>query len=112
MVQRLFETRSHAWREVGLAKQLSSRAVKRARLQLFVLVPLAIAIYVAYKHRQAWFGVDTPARVTAAIVLLAIGWQVARDVGRSVGPNLFRRMDPATAGTVGFLLRLITIIFV
>lgn len=111
-MQRLFETRSHAWREVGLAKQLSYRAVKRARIQLFVLVPLAIATYVAYKHRNAWFGVDTPARVVAAIALLAIGWQVARDVGRSVGPNLFRRMDPATAGTVGFLLRLITIIFV
>ena len=34
---------------------------------------------------------------------------VARDVGRAVGPALFRRMDPATAGTVGFLLRLLTI---
>jgi small conductance mechanosensitive channel len=112
MVQRLFQTRSHSWREVGLAKELSARAVKRARIQLFVLVPIGIATYVVYKHRKALFGVDTPPRVIAAIILLAVGWQVARDVGRSVGPNLFRRMDPATAGTVGFLLRLITIIFV
>jgi small conductance mechanosensitive channel len=37
---------------------------------------------------------------------------VARDFGRSVGPTLFRRMDPGTAGTVGFLLRLVTILFV
>jgi small-conductance mechanosensitive channel len=76
------------------------------------LVPVGIATYVLYKHREAWFGVDTPARVIAAAILLAVGWQVARDFGRSVGPNLFRRMDPGTAGTVGFLLRLMTILFV
>jgi small conductance mechanosensitive channel len=46
MVQRLFETRSHAWREAGLAKELSARAVKRARIQRFVLVPIGITIYV------------------------------------------------------------------
>jgi small-conductance mechanosensitive channel len=112
MVQRLFETRSHSWREAGLAKQLSARAVKRARLQLVVLLPIGIATYVVYRHREAWFGVDTPARIAAAVILLTVGWQVARDFGRSVGPNLFRRMDPGTAGTVGFLLRLMTIIFV
>jgi small conductance mechanosensitive channel len=112
MVQRFFETRSHSWREAGLARQLSARAVKRARLQLFVLIPLGIATYIVYKHRQALFGVDTPARVGAAVILLAVGWQVARDIGRSVGPTLFRRMDPGTAGTVGFLLRLLTILFV
>jgi small-conductance mechanosensitive channel len=112
MVQKLFETRSHSWREAGLARQLSGRAVKRARLQLLFLVPVGIATYVVYKHREAWLGVDTPARIAAAAILLAVGWQVARDFGRSVGPNLFRRMDPGTAGTVGFLLRLMTILFV
>jgi small conductance mechanosensitive channel len=112
MVQKLFETRSHSWREAGLARQLSARAVKRARIQLFVLIPIGIATYVLYKHRVELFGVDTPARVVAAALLLAIGWQVARDIGRSVGPAMFRRMDPATAGTAGFLMRLVTILFV
>jgi small-conductance mechanosensitive channel len=112
MVQKLFETRSHSWREAGLARQLSARAVKRARIQLFVLVPLGIATYILYKQRERLFGVDTPARVVAAVLLLAIGWQVARDIGRSVGPAMFRRMDPATAGTAGFLMRLVTILFV
>jgi len=112
MVQKLFETRSHSWREAGLARQLSARAVKRARIQLFVLIPIGIATYILYKHRVELFGVDTPARVVAAALLLAIGWQVARDVGRSVGPAMFRRMDPATAGTAGFLMRLVTILFV
>ena len=112
MVQRFFETRSHSWREAGLARQLSARAVKRARLQLFVLIPIGIATYILYRQREELFGVDTPARVVAAIILLAVGWQVARDFGRSIGPTLFRRMDPGTAGTVGFLLRLLTIVFV
>jgi small conductance mechanosensitive channel len=111
-MQRFFETRSHSWREVGLARQLSARAVKRARLQLFILIPIGVATYLAYKHRKGLFGVDTPARIIAAVILLAVGWQVARDFGRSVGPTLFRRMDPGTAGTVGFLLRLVTILFV
>src|SRR5213080_2344259 len=112
MVEKLFETRSHSWREAGLARQLSARAVKRARIQLFVLIPIGIATYILYRHRHSLFGVDTPARVVAAVILLAVGWQVARDIGQSVGPTLFRRMDPGTAGTVGFLLRLLTIVFV
>jgi small conductance mechanosensitive channel len=112
MVQKLFETHSHSWREAGLARQLSARAVRRARIQLLVLIPIGVATYVAYKHREALFGVDTPARVIAAVILLAVGWQVARDFGRSMGPVLFRRMDPGTAGTTGFLMRLLTIVFV
>jgi small conductance mechanosensitive channel len=77
-----------------------------------VLIPIGIATYILYDHRKALFGVDTPARVIAAVILLAVGWQIARDIGRSVGPAMFRRMDPATAGTAGFLLRLLTIVFV
>jgi small conductance mechanosensitive channel len=42
------------------------------------------------------------------IALLALGWAFARDIGRAAGPTFFRRMDPATAGTVGFLIRLAT----
>ena len=39
----MFETRSHAWQEVGLLRQISPRVVKRARLQALVLVPLFVA---------------------------------------------------------------------
>jgi small-conductance mechanosensitive channel len=45
------------------------------------------------------------------LALLAIGWTIARDIGRAAAPTFFRRMDPATAGTVGFLIRLGTIGF-
>jgi small-conductance mechanosensitive channel len=41
-------------------------------------------------------------------VLLVVGWTLAANVGRAAGPTFFRRMDPATAGTVGFVMRLLT----
>ena len=43
------------------------------------------------------------------VVLMVLGWAIARDAGRGLGPALFRRLDPATAGTVGFLIRLATV---
>jgi small-conductance mechanosensitive channel len=45
-----------------------------------------------------------------AIAMVVLGWQLARDVGRSLRPLLFRRLDPAAAGTVGFLIRLLTML--
>lgn len=110
-MRRLFETRSHSWREVGLARQLSRRAVRRARLEVVVLVPILIGILLVYHSRDQLLGngSDTPVRIVTAIALVILGWQLARDAGRSIGPTLFRRMDPGTAGTVGFLIRLVTI---
>jgi small conductance mechanosensitive channel len=110
-MRRLFETRSHSWREAGLARQLSRRAVRRARLEVVVLLPALVGVLVAYHYREHIFGRagDTPARILTAIALIILGWQLARDAGRSMGPLLFRRLDPATAGTVGFLIRLATV---
>jgi small-conductance mechanosensitive channel len=51
-----------------------------------------------------------PVRVATVIALVALGWQFARDLGRAFGPALFRRLDPGTAGTVGFLVRFMTIL--
>jgi small-conductance mechanosensitive channel len=111
----MFETRSEAWERVGLAVDVSQRAVTRARRQAAVLVPLLAGLLVVYAYRNQIFGVSknsslqTPIRVGTVILLLAIGWAVARDIGRAAGPTFFRRMDPSTAGTVGFLIRLATI---
>ena len=65
---------------------------------------------VAYVERERIFGVDTPVRVAAAVVMVMLGWALARDLGRFTAPALFRRMDPATAGTAGFLIRLAFIV--
>jgi small conductance mechanosensitive channel len=107
-VRQLFSTRSHSWREAGLARQLSRRAVKRARIQAIVLVPVLVGILVVYGYRDDLFGreYETIVQAVTAVVLIVLGWQIARDVGRALGPTLFRRLDPGTAGTVGFLIRL------
>jgi small-conductance mechanosensitive channel len=120
----MFETRSHQWREVGLLRQISPRVVKRARLEALVLVPLFVAVIVFYENRVSILGaagahgkaaheleepIEAIVRVLTVVALVILGWAIARDFGRSFGPALFRRLDPATAGTVGFLIRLATI---
>ena len=111
-MRQLFTTHSHSWRDVGLARQLSRRAVKRARIQSLVLLPVLIGVLVVYGYRDKLFGpaYDDAARIVTFLVLISLGWQFARDIGRALGPTLFRRMDPGTAGTLGFLLRLVTML--
>jgi small-conductance mechanosensitive channel len=89
----------------SLTTQTAQRA-RRAKRELLVIVPLFALTIVAYVDRERIFGLDTPVRVAAAVVLLTLGWALGRDLGRAAAPSLFRRMDPATAGTVGFLIRL------
>jgi small-conductance mechanosensitive channel len=123
----MFETRSQAWKEVGLLRQISPRVVKRARLEALVLVPLFVGIVIVYDNRVSLFGtqrlhnglpvgratlesaIETPLRAATVVALVILGWAIARDIGRGLGPPLFRRLDPATAGTVGFLIRLAAI---
>jgi small conductance mechanosensitive channel len=131
---KMFETRSQAWKEVGLLRQISPQVVKRARLEALVLLPLFVGVVLFYDNRVSLLGrhvaetaarqgkpavpahmelekaLDTPITVVAVLVLMILGWAIARDVGRGLGPALFRRLDPATAGTVGFLIRLATIV--
>jgi small-conductance mechanosensitive channel len=95
---------------------------------MLVLLPLFVGVVVLYDHRVELLGrtvparhgvpehkvleqaLETPITIVAVVVLMILGWTIARDVGRGLGPALFRRMDPATAGTVGFLIRLVTIV--
>lgn len=117
-LDRMFETRSEAWEKVGLAVETNDRAIRKARRQAIVLVPLFVALIVLHDNYQSWFHVSaksessihTAVTVATVLALLAIGWAVARDVGRAAAPTFFRRMDPATAGTVGFLIRLTTVV--
>jgi small conductance mechanosensitive channel len=121
----MFETRSQAWKDVGLLRQISPRVVRRARIEALVLVPLFVAVVVFYDNRVSLLGaelvhghatshleepLEAIVRFVTVIALVILGWAIARDVGRSFGPALFRRVDPATAGTVGFLIRLATVI--
>jgi small conductance mechanosensitive channel len=94
-----------AARARSLTLQTANRA-KQARLELLVIVPLLVLTIFVYFRRQDLFGVDEPVRIATAFAMVGLGLVLARDLTRWAAPALFRRMDPATAGTVGFLFRL------
>src|SRR6185503_10172215 len=64
-----------------IARQLRVQAVqraRRARWEALVLTPLVVAVVWAYDHRRQLFGVDLPVRIASAIVLVILGWALAR----------------------------------
>src|SRR5688572_12257877 len=92
------------------ARQITAKtaqAARRARLQLLVLIPAVAGLVFAFQHRKDLFGADLPVRVATAFGILVLGFWLARDIGRSAEPWLYRRMDRATAGTTSFLIRLV-----
>jgi small-conductance mechanosensitive channel len=122
-LDRMFETRSEAWERAGLALQSTQRAIRSAQRRSLILLVLLIGVLLLWSNRNAWFGtckpnvrvcepmlsstVNTWVEVLTAIALVVLGWTFARDLGRAAAPTFFKRMDPATAGTVGFLIRLV-----
>jgi small conductance mechanosensitive channel len=110
-MNRMFETRSHSWREAGLMRQLDVRAIKRARARGVVLLALFIGIIEFHDHYRSLLGNVNPDFINLATVIavLILGWALASDLGKVVGPTFFRRVDPSTAGTVGFFMRLAAI---
>jgi small conductance mechanosensitive channel len=106
------DERDHPWFDVSAtaALEISRRAVKRARIELVVLLPLLAAVLLLYGYRDRLFppAWDPGVRLVAAGALIATGWMLARSAGRALRPWLFKRLEPATAGTVGFLIRLTT----
>jgi small-conductance mechanosensitive channel len=112
----MFETRSLQWEQAGLAVEISEKTLRRAQRQVIVLLPLFIAVLVLWSERGTILALHGHHRrvgvgweVGTAVVLVAIGWGLASSLGRAVAPTFLRRMDPGTAGTVGFLMRLATI---
>src|ERR1700753_3657259 len=105
----LFETRTHAWQSLGLGEEIETRGVSRVSLAGLVVAVLAlIATLVVYSHRRQiapgygeWF------RVGTVIVLIIVGTAAIHWLSSSLQPRLYRRLDPATAGTAGFVFRLL-----
>jgi small conductance mechanosensitive channel len=97
-----------------LVQEVNEQAIRKARRQAIFLVVLLAGVlavnsyYGSYMHgdktiQRAWV------HVACAIGVLFLGWAFARDIGRAAAPTFFRRMDPSTAGTVGFIIRLATV---
>jgi small conductance mechanosensitive channel len=91
------------------ARQVRAAAVERARgakREAAVLAMLVVAVLTAYQYRGQLFGLDLPVRIASAVILVVLGWALARAIGRAAGPALMGRLDSRTAGTAGFLIRL------
>jgi small conductance mechanosensitive channel len=110
---RMFETRSYAWERAGLRLEGDRRIIRRAQRQSLVVLPLLVGVLFVWFDRHDIVGRSTASstgfQVGVVIALVFLGWAFSRDLGRAAAPTFFKRMDPATAGTVGFLIRLATI---
>jgi small conductance mechanosensitive channel len=111
-----------AWRE---AAELTGGALRRARAETLLFIALFVAVIIVYDDRATLLGIKgkrvglhrfesttatTTAQVVTVILLIGLGWAIARELARVLGPTLNGRLDTATAGTVGFLLRLATLL--
>src|SRR6059036_3422490 len=87
-MKQLFETRSNTWVDAGLARQLSRRALRRARIQILLFAPLLAGVLFLYSQRKHVSGADTPIKIVTVIAMLMLGWALIRDLGRLMGPTL------------------------
>lgn len=107
------QTRSYAWERAGLRLDADRSRIRRAQRQALVVLPLLVGVLFVWFDRRDVVGRSTASstgfQVGVVIALVVLGWAFSRDLGRAAAPTFFKRMDPATAGTVGFLIRLATI---
>ncbi|MGN6664271.1 MAG: mechanosensitive ion channel domain-containing protein [Solirubrobacterales bacterium] len=104
----LFETRSHAWHSLGLGDELAPRFSKRQLGGLLVaLLVLAGTLVVYYSRGKIAPGYEEWVRYGTVVILVIVGSAATHWLSRGLSPRLYRRLDPATAGTTGFVIRLL-----
>lgn len=105
-----FDSRTQEWRDVGLGSEIDRGDARRGLGGMVVAIALIVGVLVLFSERKTLFpGHGVEVRVATVVLLILLGWGLARSLGRGLGPPLYRRLDPGTAGTVGFLVRLLTI---
>lgn len=104
----LFETRSHTWQALGLGDELTPRFSKKALGGLVLALLTIAATLVVYSQRAKiapgygeWF------RIGTVVILVLVGSAATHWLSKGLAPRMYRRLDPATAGTVGFIVRLL-----
>ena len=90
----------------------AARRARKARREALLLLPVVAVLIALWRWREELFGTDVPIRIATALLLAAVGWRFARDIGRAMGPRLMRRFDPGTASTVSFLVQLVTLLVI
>src|SRR5665811_1246326 len=102
-----FETRSHSWYEVGLGEEIEKSSPRRALGGLVLALVALTGTLLVFHNRQDWLpGYGPWVKVATVAVLVIVGSVAVHWLVRGLTPRLFRRLDPATAGTLGFLIRL------
>jgi small conductance mechanosensitive channel len=104
----LFETRSHTWVSLGLGDELTRPTFSRKAFVglLAALLVLAATLVVYHERRQIAPGYGQWIRFGTAAILIIFGIAAVTFLSRALSPRLYPRLDPATAGTIGFLFRL------
>jgi small-conductance mechanosensitive channel len=109
----MFETRTQAWSDAGLAEQIEPPETRTAWTRLvFFSLAIAVVLFVFGRRRDLFPEYLLEARIVTAILLFVLGWGFASALGRSITPAILRRMDPSTAGTVTFVIKLVTIVLI
>ncbi|MDP9189868.1 MAG: mechanosensitive ion channel family protein [Actinomycetota bacterium] len=108
-----FESRTEVWREVGLGSEVERREAHeahRAQWGTLLVGALIAALLVVFSRQEELFpGLETEVRIVTVGALVILGVAFARNLGRGVARPLYRRLDPGAAGTIGFLIRLVTL---
>lgn len=112
----MFETRTDAWREAGIGHELEPSGGPKPWPRLIAFAVLIAVVLVLFRNRETFFpgltGYGTEIQILTAILLFAFGWGFAAAFGRTVTPTVLRRLDPGTAGTVAFAIRIVTIVVI
>jgi small-conductance mechanosensitive channel len=109
----LFETRTHAWQSLGLGDELLPRSSKRGFGGLLAaLLVLAATLFAYYNRRELLPGYGGWVRIATVAVLVLVGSAATHWLVQGLSPRLYRRLAPATAGTIGFLVRLVAMVAV
>jgi small-conductance mechanosensitive channel len=103
-----------AWRDIAQRARQRAEMARRARRQALIIGPTIAGVLVLCDYLLEALGPewDAAVRCFTAVALVGLGWQLARDIGQALGPTLMRRLEPSTAGTVGFVIRLVTMVAV
>lgn len=108
-----FESRTEVWREVGLGAEIDRREAHRAqRGAVAAVIAIAAVIFVYSERKELFPGYGLQVRIATVALLILLGLGFARSLGRGLGPALYRRLEPGAAGTIGFMVRLLTMVIV
>jgi small conductance mechanosensitive channel len=106
-----FESRTQVWREAGLGSEIDRAAARRGKGEALIALALIVAVLVGFSERKTLFpGLGLEVKVATVVLLVILGWGLARSLGRGFAPSLYSRLEPGTAGTIGFLVRLLTMV--